>query len=74
MRWGKDNEERAAVSQKAHDAYAAARRAASVADGVASDVAQLRAEIADLRAELSALRRSLVSAEVKRPAPIRKAA
>ena len=48
MRWGRDQEERQAVAQKAQDAYAAARSASARADGAAAAVDGMQAEIAAL--------------------------
>jgi len=58
-RWTSDNEERAAVAQKAHDAYAAARQAQSRVDGLESRLADLEAFIEDQAAEIRSLRELL---------------
>lgn len=67
-RWGKDQEERSAVAQKAQDAYASARQAMSKAEGaeasagaVAAEIADLRALVARLSADLSLARRDIAT-------------
>ena len=69
MRWGKDQEERAAVAQKSHDAYAAARQALAKAESAEARVAELEADVAALSAMV---RRLSAIAEPPAPLPVRK--
>jgi chromosome segregation ATPase len=65
-RWGADQEERAAVVKKAHDAYAQARQALSRIEaievrfsGVEVDQARMTVEIGELRREFRGLARQI---------------
>ena len=55
QRWGRDNEERSAVAQKAQDAYAAARQALAAVDGILSDMTRLREALEASEARETAL-------------------
>ena len=57
MRWGHDQEERAACTQKAQDAYAAARQALARIDGLEAQVNQLSTDLMESRAFGAALSR-----------------
>lgn len=55
MKWGKDMEERAAVTQKAHDAYAVARATMAKAEGAIAAVEILRLELSDTHRAIAKL-------------------
>lgn len=68
MRWGKDQEERAAVVVKVHQSYDTSRKALSLAEIAMADVARAQADVAELRglvtrltAELAAARRDIAT-------------
>ena len=85
MRWGKDQEERAACTRKAQDAYAQARQAMekaaaaeAAADAALARAEEMMAEIAALRGRIATLERAVDDATMlrrtKSPTPTRKAA
>ena len=59
MGWGKDNEERAAIAQKAQAGYAAARQAMEKATAADARSERLATELMEVRAEYAALSRRL---------------
>ena len=59
MGWGKDNEERAAVAQKAQAGYAAARQAMEKATAADARSERLAGELMEVRAEYAALSRRI---------------
>lgn len=62
-RWGADNEERAACTQKAQDAYALARQAMERINGVEAIASDLRDELAEAHAESAALKHRIAVLE-----------
>lgn len=83
MKWGKDNEERAAVAQKAHDAYATASAAREAIAGVMERCEALEAALDEAHHDLAQLHKTLGAlslrvTELERPKttakPTRKAA
>lgn len=61
MRWGKDNEERAACAQKAQDAYAAARQAQARVDAAEGAVTALRADLVNARETVAQMQRTVAT-------------
>jgi hypothetical protein len=85
MRWGKDQEERAACTRKAQDAYAQARQAMEKAAGAEAAADAMLARAEEMMAEIAALRGRVATLEcavddatmprrTKSPTPTRKAA
>ena len=82
MKWGKDNEERAAVARKAHDAYATASATREAMAGVMERCEALEAALDEAHHDLAQLHKALGAlslriTELERPKaakPTRKAA
>jgi hypothetical protein len=77
QRWGKDNEERAAVAQKAQDSYAIARQAMEQIKGIEAILKSVREELSDCRLEnaelgvqLGRLQRQVDAMQIPIPKPI----
>jgi predicted nucleic acid-binding Zn-ribbon protein len=62
-RWGFDQEERAACTKKAHDAYAVARQALEKAAAADARAVEATTEATELRGEIAALRRRVAEVE-----------
>ena len=71
QRWGKDQEERSAVAQKAQDAYAVARQAMSKVEAVTAKMEQMEIENAELRRDLVSLQRQFLDATETPARPVK---